>query len=296
MNIGAIVKDSLKYPLSDWKNYLIYGIIIVFANSYFEFGSLTQNSGLIIALVIIWFIMGLFAFGYMFKIIKSSLKGVDKLPEFNNFTNIVIEGAKVFIVYIVYLIPVILIVLLIWLNSEFTEFNLISFLSISLPSKIWPGITGLSATPLDLPIMTVEGVTASYLGILYTILVIPIMLIAIANMAYYKGELKSGFKIREIYEKISHIGWKNLIKWYITTGIIFLVLFMMVIVAYNLFYLFHLNYLSINEPLNLIPTIYGFIIPTLIISPYTYIFISRSVALFYMLMKKNANPGFKPII
>jgi hypothetical protein len=129
--------------------------------------------------------------------------------------------------------------------------------------------------------MTVEGVILSYLGILYTILVIPIILIAVANMAH-KGELKSGFKIRELYEKISLIGWKNLIKWYITTGVIFLVLFMMVILAYNLFYLFYLNYLSINEPLNLIPTIYGFIIPTLIISPYTYIFISRSVALFYM--------------
>ncbi len=287
MNIGAIVKDSLKYPLSDWKNYLIFGIIIVFANSYFEFSSLTQNSGLLIALVIVWFIMGLFAFGYMFKIIKSSLKGADKLPEFNNWSHIGMEGAKVFIVYIAYLIPVILIVLLIWLNSEFTEFNLISFLSFSLPSKIWPGITGLSATTLDLPIMTVEGVITSYLGMLYTILVIPIILIAVANMAYYKGELNSGFKIREIFEKISLIGWKNLIKWYIATGFIFLVLFVMVLVAYNLFYLFYLNYLTINEPFNLIPTIYGFIIPTLIISPYTYIFISRSVALFYMLDKEE---------
>ena len=275
MNIRAIIKDSLKYPLSDWKNYLIFGIIIVFANSYFEFSSLTQNSGLLIALVLIWFIMGLFAFGYMFKIIKSSLKCADKLPEFNNLIDIGMEGVKVFIVYIVYLIPVILIVFLLWLH--FSEFNLISFLSISLPSKIWPGITGLSATPLDFPIMTFEGVILSYLGILYTILIIPVILIATANMAYYEGDLKSGFKIREIFEKISRIGWKNLIKWYITTGFIFLVLFMVVIVAYNLFYL-----LSINEPLNLIPTIFGFIIPALIISPYTYTFISRSVALFYM--------------
>ena len=80
---------------------MIFGIIIVFANTYFEFSSLTQNSGLLIALVVVWFIMGLFAFGYMFKIIKTSLKGADKLPEFNDWTNIGMEGAKVFIVYIV---------------------------------------------------------------------------------------------------------------------------------------------------------------------------------------------------
>ena len=281
MKVREITKDALKYPRSDWKKYLIFGIIILFANIYQEFGSLTQNSGLLIALAIIGFIIRLFAFGYLFKIIKASLKGVDKLPEFNNLTYMGIDGVKVFMVYIVYLIPVILIMLLIWLNGELIEFDPISFLSIHLTSFLWPGILGLITIILDLPMMIV-GVIVGYLLILYIILVIPIILVAIANMAYYEGELKSGFRFGEIFERIFLIGWKNLIKWYIVTGFIFLILFVMIIVVYNLSYLFYLNYLSTIVPLNLFPPIYGLIIPSLIIGPYAYIFLSRSVALLYM--------------
>lgn len=286
MNVGEIIKDSLKYPFSDWKKFLIFGIIIVFANIYFDLAFLTQNYVLLFVLGVIGFIFGLFAFGYMFKIIKSSLKGINKLPEFN-WINMGFEGVKVFIVYIVYLIPVILIILLLWLNmhsslnEEIAYINPINYLFIPLISIIWPGIIALILSLLELPMIIPEVFTISYLGILYTFLVIPLILVAIANMAYYEGELKSGFRFREIFEEISLIGWKNLIKWYIATGIIFLTLFIIILAVFIFFDLLYSSYISdLNQP-PYISTIQNVILALTII-PYVYIFISRSVALFYM--------------
>ncbi len=276
MDVGEIIKDSLKYPFSDWKKFLMFGVMILFANIFFEFVLLIPNIVLFGVLGVIGFIFGLFVIGYMFKVIKSSLKCINKLPEFNNWINMGFEGSKVFIVYIVYLIPVILIMLSILLNSfdvqntynKLTEFDSINFLLIPLISIIWPGIIGMVITLIDLSMMIIGTVIVSCLGILYIILVVPIILVAIANMAYYEGELKSGFRIREIFEEISLIGWKNLIKWYVVIGILYLIL----IIIAN----------TINSYISLINPILGGLIMLLFLLPYSYIFLARSVALFYM--------------
>lgn len=94
-------------------------------------------------------------------------------------------------------------------------------------------------------------------------------------MAYYEGELKSGFRIREIFEEISLIGWKNLIKWYITIGILYLIL---IIIASTI-----RTYISIINP------ILGGLIMLLFILPYSYIFLARSIALFYIHEKMRHN-------
>ena len=57
MNLGEIVKDSLRYPLSNWRNYLILGIMIIFTNLYQDIKELIQNNGLIIILWIIGIII-----------------------------------------------------------------------------------------------------------------------------------------------------------------------------------------------------------------------------------------------
>ena len=88
-------------------------------------------------------------------------------------------------------------------------------------------------------------------------------------MAYYEGELRSAFRINEIIEEISDIGWINLIKWYIVTGIIFLIfMFVSNIIAFIGSFL---NFILISTILSL----------TLI--PYFYMFYARTLALFYMM-------------
>lgn len=201
----------------------------------------------------------------MFKIIKSSLNGINKLPEFNNWINMGFGG---FIVYIVYLIPVILLVL-IWMiifgvqdkSNILAGFDSIYFLLTPLISIIWPGIMSTIINLINFLMMIIGAVIVSYLGILYIILVVPIILVAVTNMAYYEGELKSGFRIREIFEEISLIGWKNLIKWYIIIGILYLIL---IIIASTI-----RTYIGIINP------ILGGLIMLLFILPYSYIFLAR---------------------
>jgi len=43
MNLGEIVDDSLKYPLSDWKKLLFYGFIVLFTTNAVFSGLISLN-------------------------------------------------------------------------------------------------------------------------------------------------------------------------------------------------------------------------------------------------------------
>lgn len=266
MKIREITKDALKYPFSDWKKFLILGIILVITeivNISMNFG---ENPDLLVLLILIAFIAGFFVNGYIFRIIKSSLDGKVELPEFKKWAKMGAEGAKVYIVYMIYLIPVILLIIYLSLYGVIINFWISAFDFIpAFNSVFWQGIGNFIS--INSLFGIVYGSVYPFIGIIYIFIVTPILLVAIANMVYDEGELKSGFRIREIFEEISSIGWKNLIKWYILTGILFV--FFMVIVVF-IFYLF-----------NFINHLLGEIMNALIIYPYISIFLARSIALFY---------------
>ena len=242
MDIEKIVTDSLKYPLSNWKNYLILGIIVIFTNLYLDIREFNQDNGLIIILWIMGIIIGLFAFGYIIKIIKSSLSDVNVLPEFNGLVKIFTDGFKAVIASIAYLIPMFLLILV----------------------GLFFGLIKIEA---HYPYYLVSGILVLIIY-LYAIVIIPIIALAIANMAYNENKLRSAFRFREILEKISNIGWGNLITWYIVTGILYLIIGAIIFVIYYL--------------LSLINPFFAGIIESLILVPYRYIFFARSVALLYM--------------
>ena len=116
MTLGTIVDDIIRYPLSNWKKYLILGIIflagvVVYITRFYGSIVITNN------IIIIWF-LGIIAFflvtltrGYTLRIIKSSVNGSSALPVFNNWIDMFVDGIKMFIVTIVYQIPAILIIL-----------------------------------------------------------------------------------------------------------------------------------------------------------------------------------------
>jgi hypothetical protein len=91
MDIGEIVSDSIKYPTSNWGKVLILGVIMI-------------ASFLIVPVFLL--------IGYLFRIIKATLAGLDELPEFDEVGEMFIDGLKVFVVGIVYSIPVIIISLI----------------------------------------------------------------------------------------------------------------------------------------------------------------------------------------
>ncbi len=112
MNVRKIIKDALKYPLSDWKKILILGIIVIISGLGGTVLSLgTKNIDVVSLLAGIGFIIGFLVNGYMYKIITKSLNGKNELPEFKNWIDMGADGAKVFLVFIVYSIPVILVIL-----------------------------------------------------------------------------------------------------------------------------------------------------------------------------------------
>lgn len=221
MDTVEIIKDALKYPLSDWKKILILGVIIIIT-SIINIPMLLgiNNNDIIVLLAGIGFLIGFLVNGYSFRIIKSSLDGNRKPPEFSNWINMGIEGAKVYMVYIIYLIPVILLISYLVLSSyenlalnlNEVGLNLFTYLISLLNSVIWEGIFNFIMVLISLFTIIIFGTSANIIGILYIILVTPIILVAIANMAYYEGEFKSAFRLGEIIEEISLIGWSNLIK------------------------------------------------------------------------------------
>ena len=63
MDIGEIISDSIKYPSSNWGKVLILGVIMI-------------ASILIVPVFLL--------IGYLFRIIKASLAGLDELPDFDH--------------------------------------------------------------------------------------------------------------------------------------------------------------------------------------------------------------------
>jgi hypothetical protein len=279
MNIKGIVKDSLRYPFSDWKKILILGIIILISNlsNTTHFNSLISTTDVTVTffLGIISFLIMFLAKGYQFKIIKSSLICQAKTPEFNKWTEMFKDGAKLFLVNIVYTIPAILI-MLIWAalsiaSNPSTVVNTIS----GLGTLFFMGGTGSNA------FITRAGIWF-IISFLYTIIIAPIMWIAIAHMADNNSEIHAAFRFHAILNKITTIKWKNLIKWYILTGIIFLIID--IIVRLILLALLSLIIpITELEAVKIAETILlnSVIIP-LIVLPYLGMYTYRSVALFYM--------------
>jgi hypothetical protein len=274
MKTREIIKDALKYPVSDWKKIFILGVIVVISaiNSIvMSLGVISNN--LIMVLVFIGFITGFFVNGYIFRTIKTSLEGQKKPPKFNNWIEMGTEGVKLFLVFITYLVvPLVLIFLLVVLlfgsDSLNTFFTYMSYdfqtMGISpvmyLVSEVLPVIESLIGISINILQASVIYV------LLYILLITPLMMVAIANMAY-ENEFKSAFRLNEILDEIADIGWINLIKWYITTGFIFLIL----LIAGNI-----LSYL-----LSFINFAIILVLVYLILIPYSYMFYARALALFY---------------
>lgn len=278
MKVRVIIKDSLKYPLSDWKKFLILGLIFIIIYILNFSAHQGKNVYLLVLLIGIAFVVGLFVNGYIFRIINSTFDGKNELPEFNNWQDMGIDGVKIYLAYIVYLIPVLLIIIdfiLLFggktLNSGYSVFNVTPEPN----SVLWQGINSFINSMFTIEIyypskfiyQPIFGILCP-IGLLYAIIITPIVLMAIANMMLDDGDLKSAYKIREIFEEISVIGWGNLIKWYILTAIIFMILM-------SIGFIIFLLYNSIT------PNIIA-IINALIIYPYFTLFLSRSIALFYI--------------
>jgi hypothetical protein len=223
MEIGEIISNAVKYPSSNWKKVLILGIFFILS----------------------FVIVGIFfVFGYYLRIIKSTIAGMDELPEFDDWGGMFIDGVKVLVVHFIYLlIP-----------------------GIVIGVGVFASIASLAATNTSIytapaSFFALIGITG-IIGIILALIFALFAHIAVANMALY-DEIGAAFRFSEILDKIKMIGWGKYIIWYIVMLIIGFVVGL------------------IAGILNIIPLI-GTIIALLVIYPYFVMFFSRSLGLIFV--------------
>lgn len=207
MNIKGNITDSLQYPFDNWVKIIILGIILIIP------------------------IVNLIGLGYYIRIIKSTLVGFDELPDFGNLKELFIDGIKILIVLIIYAIVPLL------------------FYGLSLvfagPATVPSSITTSSVFSSYLPVLTGIPLVFLIIAAISTIIINVFMYMGIANMAYSDGEIRAALRYSEILDKITIIGWKNYIIWWIVLILITLFAELIIIIIGGILLYFVFGFLVI---------------------------------------------------
>lgn len=230
MDIGDVISDSMKYPSTDWKKVIILGLLFMF-------------SFLIVPLFLLY--------GYVFRVIKASLAGVEGLPDYEEWGEMLVDGIKLFLVYIIYMLPATIIGIysILMFAIALQTFSYVNPATTINPTMIYSLFGGSAALGIGF-------------AIIYSLVVYPILAVGIGNMAFYNGDLGSAFKLGDIFSTISKIGWVDVIIWYIAIIIVGIIIFVAGIL------------------IAMVP-ILGWLFITLILFPYMYLFFGRALAWLY---------------
>ncbi|MDY9924040.1 DUF4013 domain-containing protein [Methanobacterium sp.] len=192
MDMGEIIGDAFKYPVSNWKQLLILGVIVLISQFSMEIVmGYGRVSGLLYFLLIPALVASILILGYQLRTIRTSIMGENEPPEFNELTKLFLNGLRLFITSLVYgIIPTIVLV--------------VGFIMLLV------GSSGI-------------GVIILLLGAILLIIVGIISVMAISNMAYY-DEIGAAFRFGEIRERIESIGWLRYILMLILLGIFYIIL------------------------------------------------------------------------
>jgi len=245
--------------------------IILFICSNLIFAKYVSTKDVTIDILsLIGIIIGLLAYGYAFRVLRSSLVGENKLPSFDNWVELFLVSIKVVLVAIAYYIPIIMFIILIKILYPFalsSEGTILNPLQLFVTDSFGLIFTGIEKVLLTLVYIGYFYTILGFVAFLYLIIITPVMLMALANMANDDSKIGSAFKFKEIIYKIRNIGWNNFIVWYVVTGIVYLSIATVIMILF--------------------PTIIGFFLAPLVIVPFLYIYIARSVALLYIKQIKH---------
>jgi hypothetical protein len=153
--------------------------------------------------------VNLIGLGYYLRIIKSTLKGLDELPDFERVGELFIDGIKIFIICIIYsIIPLIFYALSVAFARSETVSS--STTTSSIFSSYLPGLTGIS-----LVFLIITFILALIINIF--------AYIGITNIVYHDSEIGAALRYSEILNIIAAIGWGNYILWWIVMTLIIIV-------------------------------------------------------------------------
>jgi hypothetical protein len=239
MGLKVILKDAMRFAVSDWYNFLVLGIILFLVDHLIDLSAPSLIDGwwdILLALVIIF--LSFIEVGYGFRIVEETVEGSTRPPNFHNLLNLFWHGIKESLVLIAYfIIPLILAVISI---SEFVE------------------LTNLDLSPL---ITDYALVLALIFFLCFNIMLQG----AILTMAHHGGSIRFGFNLPLVFRKINKVGLKNML---IVSLITILVLY---IVKQIIFDTIH----GLPYPGSTV----GEITSTLIIAPFLMIFTTRLLGL-----------------
>lgn len=230
IELRNIIKDAIYYPSKDWMKVIILGFLSLIS----LIGVLTELN----LITLVFLVLVPLPLGYLFRILKTSFDGSDELPDLNKWKNMYSDGIRVIIVTIVYAIPLILIIML---------FN---------PDQI----LGLNLSKFSI-FSLIDLFYKSTIQIIIFIIIGLVEIVAYANMALYRGELSAAFRFREIFNRISMIGWR---KYLITYALIWAIGCIIVLIS-----------------IITLTIVIGIIIIPLIIAPYFIILGTRLIALIF---------------
>lgn len=232
MDIGYLTSDAAKYSSKSLKKVLILGILF-----------------LISFLIVPAFL----SMGYLFRVLKLSIDGVDNLPDFERWGEMFVDGLKVFVVQLTYfIIPFAFIFIGLWTSIT-------SLMALQDAGSTMNPTFSLSLT---------WGLI--FLGLAMAVIFGAFFTIALANMAYYDGEIMAAFRFKEILDTISNISWVDFIVWYVVMITIGLSMLVTAII------------------IGLIP-ILGLIISILAIYPYINLLFARALGLLFLSSFENQN-------
>ncbi len=258
VSITDCVVEGLKYPFNDIKKLLGLGVfftifnllalaftskstqIIIYANRQGEVLALNLPTGdiyTIACLAIICFIVSIFIMGYQYDLISFSINKREDLPGFRDILNIFLNGIKFFIVGFGY--------------------------------NIIPGVLLI----IGLMLMSFQSYQYYILVVISAILVVIaffLQIMALNNMIA-NDSLKKAFDFKDIFNKISGLGWVKYIGIILFTLIVSVII--MIAAEFVLGFLTVLFTMAFSQVM--IVSIFVGIIEGLFISSYGSIFFAR---------------------
>ena len=189
MKTKEIFTDSISFPFSNIKRFLILGVILLFNT-------------------IIPIIPTIIAQGYTIRIIRSTSQGHREMPEFKNWIDMFIDGLKYFVVNLIYSIPGSILISIAIMMSIFESMREIILTNGTMNQTMMSG-SYFSTDYFSLLHGTLP-LTLMAIGIILLALSYMVQLLAIPRMVY-KNKVGAAFEIKEIYKEIQLLGWKKYI-------------------------------------------------------------------------------------
>lgn len=228
MQLGDIFSDALKYPLSNYNNWLMVGVLWlicglagILAQFGFRAGILSMILGILGMLVMIVLL------GYSLTVMKNGIESNPEIPDFDWSKNFV-DGIKyVVVTFVYYIIPAIITTIIAVLTGYgplskiFTDSNMRKFEALNgtvtqadilniVPADVWNAL---------FTSMAVTAIIAIILFLIFTIF----QYVAVCRLAKYET-LGEAFNFKEIFSDIQEIGILKIIAFFVVSFVILFVL------------------------------------------------------------------------